>query len=100
MAVEFNFGIQEMTDEDRGYRGSRFPDVVGALFANPYQRVWGGPGEPALPVHDVTFTSVASSHFHKAVERTVDSGGDLRWGPDRRGFRRIIHPNGIWLVGR
>src|SRR5262249_29868713 len=25
---------------------------------------------------------------------------DLRWGPDRKGFRRLVHPNGVCLTGR
>ena len=54
-----DFGIEQFTDEDRAYRGSRFRDVVEALFANPYQRVWGGAGEPALPVYEVTLGSLA-----------------------------------------
>ena len=47
-----------MTDADRGYGGSRFSDVVDALFANPYQRIWGGEGQPPLPVREVTLRSV------------------------------------------
>ena len=97
---EFNFGTPQFTDEDRTYHGSRFREVVDALVANPYQRVWGGPGEPPLPVYEVTFATVASHQFHQATERTVDSGADLRWGPDRKGSRRIVHPNGICLVGQ
>jgi hypothetical protein len=38
-----------MTDQDRAYRGSLFAEVRKALFANPYQRVWGAAGEPPLP---------------------------------------------------
>ena len=94
--------------EDAAYRGSRFRDVREALFANPYQRVWGGPSEPPLPIYSVTLASVLQgalrlgigSFFHQATERTVDSGADLRWGADRRGFRRLLHPNGICLTGR
>jgi hypothetical protein len=100
MTTEFNFGVPQMTDEDRSYRGSRFREVVDALWANPYQRVWGRTGEPLLPVYDVTFATVASPHFHKATERTLDSGADLRWGPDGKGSRRIVHPNGICLIGQ
>jgi hypothetical protein len=37
--------------------------------------------------------------FRQAVARAVDSKADLRWGADRKGFRRIIHPNGICLTG-
>jgi hypothetical protein len=96
----FDLGIPQFTDEDAAYQGSRFRDVVDALLANPYQRVWGRAGEPLLPVYDVTFATVAGQHFHDASARTVDSGADLRWGPDRKGFRRIVHPNGVCLIGR
>ena len=30
-------GTESITDEDRGYNGSRFAEVRDALFANPYQ---------------------------------------------------------------
>ena len=96
-----------VADDDRGYAGSRYSDVVAAIFANPYQRVWGGAGEPALPVYEVTFTSVfgglvfgATSQFRTDCERTLDSGTDLRWGKDRKGFKRLVHPNGVCLTGR
>src|SRR6185503_1902321 len=97
---------EQFTDEDRRYGGSRFSEVVEAVFANPYQRVWGGQGEPSLPVGEVTFRSVVggilsgSGLFRKACERALDSGADLRWGADRKGFRRIVHPNGVCLIGR
>jgi hypothetical protein len=90
--------LESVTDEDRTYAGSRFADVVAALFANPYQRVWGAKGEAPLPVHKVTFRSV-SSGMQRASERSVDSGADLRWGPDRTGFTRLVHPNGVCLIG-
>src|SRR5215813_8409354 len=101
------FGIEGVTDEDRGYRGSRFSEVRDALFANPYQKVWGAPGEPPLPVYNVTLSGAVRGavsvgipfFFRQAVARAVDSGADLRWGADRKGFRRIIHPNGICLTG-
>jgi hypothetical protein len=97
-----------LTDEDRRYSGSRVAEVVSAIFANPYQRVWGGAGEPPLPVYEVTLRSVlghvipfaGSGQFRKASERTLDSGADLRWGPDGKGFRRLVHPNGVCLVGK
>jgi hypothetical protein len=47
-------GIGGITDEDRGYGGSRFSDVCEALFAIPYRRTWGAGGEPPPPVHPVT----------------------------------------------
>ena len=89
----------------RVYAGSRFRDVVAAVFANPYQQVWGREGEPPLPNEAVTmrtvFGNLLSRHwnrrFERASERAVDSRADLRWGPDRKGFRRFLHPNGICL---
>ena len=102
-----SFGIEGITDEDRAYGGSRFSDVREALFANPYQRIWGADGEPPLPVHPVTLSSLLYGIlpfgppyvFRRATERAVDSAADLRWGPDRKGFRRLVHPNGICLTG-
>jgi hypothetical protein len=102
-----SFGIEGINDEDRAYRGSRFSDVCEALFANPYQSAWGADGEPPLPVHPVTLSSLLTGilpfgppyAFRQATERAVDSAADLRWGPDRRGFRRLVHPNGICLTG-
>ena len=102
-----DFGIEAFTEEDRSYRGSTFREVVDALFANPYQRVWGRENEQPLPVYQVTLGSLLRGIlpfgppglFHKATERAVDSQADLRWGPDRKGYRRLLHPNGICLVG-
>ena len=101
-------GAEEFSDEDRRYSGSRFHDVVDALFANPYQAVWGLDGAPALPEQRVTIGTVFGgllslgkpSRFQRASERALDSGADLRWGPDRKGFRRLLHPHGVCLVGR
>jgi hypothetical protein len=99
-----SFGIEGMTDEDRAYRGSRFSDVQTALFANPYQQPWGA--QP-LPIHQVTLSGMLRGilpfgrpyAFGQATQRAVDSAADLRWGPDGKGFRRIVHPNGICLTG-
>jgi hypothetical protein len=52
------FGTEQFTDEDRTYTGSRFSEVRDALFANPYQTLWGGDGEPPLPTYAVTQWSV------------------------------------------
>lgn len=103
-----DFGIEQLTDDDRAYRGSRFRDVVEAILANPYQQVWGRAGEPPLPVYDVTLGSVIRGilpfgkpfSFGQATARAVDSHADLRWGPDRKGYRRLLHPNGVCLIGR
>src|SRR5262245_10071053 len=82
------FGTEQITAEDRAYSGSRFSEVRDALWANPYQGVWGREGEPALPVYEVTFGSVLKGIlpfggkylFRQATERAVDSHADLRWG--------------------
>jgi hypothetical protein len=76
-------------------------------MANPYQRIWGGKGEPPLPRYEVTLLSVLRGIlprgrrylFRQAAERTLDSHATLRWGSERRGFRRLIHPNGVCLTG-
>ena len=102
------FGIQSVTDEDRAYRGSRYGEVRDAIFANPYQKVWGREGEPPLPIYDVTLGSVLRGVlpfgkrylFQQAVQRAVDSHADLRWGQEGKGFRRLLHPNGVCLTGR
>jgi hypothetical protein len=102
-----SFGIEAITDEDRAYSGSRFSDVQKALFANPYQKVWGAAGNPPLPIYQVTLGSVLRGilpfgqpyMFRKATERAVDSSADLRWGPAQKGYRRLLHPNGICLTG-
>ena len=94
------FGPQQVTDEDRAYSGSRFADVLSALFANPYQQVWGGSSEPPLPMFQTTFGSLLGGRFSNASMRTLDAGSDLRWGPDKQGFQRLVHPNGLCLLGR
>jgi hypothetical protein len=101
------FGTEGVTEEDLGYKGSRFSEVRKALFANAYQEIWGREGEPALPMYKVTLLSVLRGIislgkrylFRQATERAVDSHADLRWGGDGRGFRRLLHPNGVCLTG-
>ena len=108
MTEKAYLGIEHTTDEDRAYAGSRFADVERALFANPYQRIWGAAGEPPLPVYAVTLRDMLrgllpfARHylFREATERAVDSHADLRWGPAGLGFRRLVHPNGVCLTGR
>ena len=100
-----DYGTEAITDQDRAYNGSRFAEVRDAIFANPYQKVWGR--EP-LPTYEVTLGSVLKGIlsfgkrylFKLAVMRTVDSHADLRWGTDGKGFRRLLHPNGVCLTGR
>jgi hypothetical protein len=100
-----DFGIEAITDQDRAYKGSRFSEVRDAIFANPYQPVWGS---APLPLYKTTLRSVLKGVlpfgkrylFQQAVARTVDSHADLRWGVDGKGFRRLLHPNGVCLTGR
>src|SRR5258708_10577925 len=102
------FGTEWITDDDRAYNGSRFAEVRDAIFADPYQPVWSRDGSAPLPIYKVTLTSVLRGIlsfgkrylFQQAVERTVDSHADLRWGADGKGFRRLLHPNGVCLTGR
>jgi hypothetical protein len=94
-----DFGVEGIAAEDRGYHGSRFCEVRDAIFANPYQTVWGQEGTPPLPHYKVKESNLLRGIlpfgqpylFGQACARTVDSHADLRWGPDRQGFRRIIH---------
>lgn len=102
-----SFGTEGITEEDRAYHGSRFAEVRDAIFANPYQGLWGSEGQ-LLPVYKVSLSSFLRGIlplgkqylFRQAVERTVDSHADLRWGADGKGFRRLLHPNGVCLTGR
>jgi len=101
------FGTQGITQEDREYRGSRFSEVKAAVFANPYQKVWGDPAEPPLPVYKVTNRSAYAGslpggrppQFRLASIRALDSAVDLRWGEDGRGFRRLVRPHGVCATG-
>lgn len=101
------FGQLGITEEDKAYRGSRFSEVKAAIFANPYQKVWGGPGEPPLPRYRVTNRSVYAGilpggdpgRLCQAAARTVDSSADLRWGDDGKGFRRLVRPHGVCVTG-
>ena len=103
-----DYGAEAFTDEDRAYNGSRFAEVRDAVFANPYQPVWGREGSAPLPHYKVTLSSVLHGVlsfgkrylFQQAVARTVDSHADLRWGANGKGFRRLLHPNGVCLIGR
>jgi hypothetical protein len=105
---ENNFGIEQFDGEDGAYKGSRFSEVRDVIFANPYQKIWGGAGEPPIPVYQTTLSSVLRGIlsfgkkylFGQAAARIIDSHADLRWGPDKKGYRRIVHPNGVCLTGR
>jgi hypothetical protein len=101
------YGIQGLTEEDRAFIGSRFSAVRDAVFANPYQKVWGGAGEAPFVRETSTLGGVIYGLLRlgvpwrllAAARRALASEADLRWGPDRKGYRRLLHPNGIILTG-
>lgn len=99
------FGPEGMTIEDHAYAGSRYSEVRDVLFRNAYYRTWGASDARPLPVYGMTLGHTLRGllrrpwHFLDASKRTVMSDADLRWGPGRRGFRRILHPNGVCLFG-
>lgn len=101
------FGLEDVSDDDRQYAGSRYSEVRAALFANAYYVVWGAPGEPPLPTYDVNLGRALHGlvgfrkgwRFQQAARRTIASSADMRWGFEGRGFRRILHPNGVCLMG-
>ena len=98
-------GPQEMTAEDREYRGSRYADVRKALYENPYRGGASGQEPGPLPMFKSTIRNAwrgllfGENKFRQASARSVDSRADLRWGPDGKGWRRIIAPNGICVLG-
>lgn len=106
--VEVPAGEQGLTEDDRQSSGSTFEEVRTAIFANPYHDKWSLAGRKPLPMRPVTFRNVAVGLFSSvrrfllrdASQRTLVSRSDLRWGADGKGFRRMLHPNGICLVGK
>jgi hypothetical protein len=101
------FGIEGFVRDDEQFAGSRYAEVRDALFANPYQKVWGAKGE--TPFERFKSTNFGAFRgflpfgkpwqLFSAAKRTLSSHADLRWGPDRQGFRRILHPNGVCILG-
>jgi hypothetical protein len=98
-------GPQEMTAEDRAYRGSRYSEVRDALYANPYRGGASGQEPGPLPMFKSTIRNAwrgllfGENKFRQASARVIDSKADLRWGADGKGWRRIIAPNGICVLG-
>jgi len=100
-------GFEALSPEDKDYTGSRYADVRAALFANTYYLTWAGSEEPPLPTYGVRLRYALAGllsrykgwRFQQASDRSIDARSDLRWGADRLGFRRILHPNGVGLCG-
>jgi len=103
----FPSGNQDITEEDLPSATDRYDVVKAAVFSDPYYgKAWGGPERMLLPVYKQTLGSLLRGFFplgkrlfRQAAKRTVRSRADLRWGPDRKGFRRLLHPMGICLTG-
>lgn len=99
------FGAQGMTAEDRQYKGSRYSEVRDALLQNPYRGGTFGQEDGALPMFRSSISNVwrglffGENLFRQASARVLDSKADLRWGEDGKGYRRIIAPNGICVLG-
>ncbi|MDX0411597.1 hypothetical protein GOC69_12180 [Sinorhizobium medicae] len=98
-------GAQDTTAEDRAYRGSRYAEVREALCANPYRGGAYGQEPGPLPMFKSSIWNAwrglfsGENKFRQASARVLDSKADLRWGPDGKGYRRIIAPNGICVLG-
>ena len=104
VATRFRFprGRQGPTADDR--QMSSPEEIHRALFdptvSRPYYETWGGPGSGSLPIWRTTFESITERFaMLAAARRTLTSNGDLRWGSDQKGFRRLVHPMGICLAG-
>ncbi len=101
------FGPQQVVAADFRYEGSRYSEVRRQLFENAYYLVWRAAGEPPLPKYEVTLGRVLRGClplglpwlFKAAAARALDSRADMRWGENRRGYRRLLHPNGVCLFG-
>jgi len=97
------FGV----DDKHVVAGSRFSVVRDAIFANPYQKVWGAAGNVPLERFPVTYSPLVRGmlpggepwQFLSAARRVLASDTDLRWGPDGKGYQRMLHANGICMTG-
>lgn len=105
--LEALHGPQQMTEEDRRPRGSRYAEVRAALYANPYRKGKSGQEPGPLPRYRSTIRNAWTGllpggrpdQLNIASARSIDSNADLRWGPHGRGYRRILSPNGIAVLG-
>jgi len=100
-----SLALEGLTAADEAFEGSRFSTVREAVFANPYQKVWSGPGRfprfvnPLSGVIRGSIIPFLKWTFFNASQRTLRTHNDLRWGPDGKGFQRLVHPNGMIMTG-
>ncbi len=101
------FGAEQVTEKDRAHRGSRFAEVRDAVFANPVPEGLGRrrrAGVADLRSH-ARRRPAGGGAIQPVVPLSPGSRQSCRFpcrfalGADRKGFRRIIHPNGICLTG-
>jgi hypothetical protein len=101
-------GMQGFGADDKDVvAGSRFSVVRDAVFANPYQKVWGAAGNAPLERFPVTYSPLVRGmlpggepwQFLSAARRVLASDTDLRWGSDGKGYQRMLHANGICMTG-
>ena len=81
--AEVETGYEQFADEDRLYAGSRFRDVVDALFANPYQKVWGREGGPPLPSQEQTIRPGSAAGCRSDRRRASSTHRRVRSTPTR-----------------
>lgn len=78
-------GPQEMTAEDRSYRGSRYADVRDALYENPYRGGASGQDPGPLPMFKSTIRNVwrglllGENKFRQASARSIGRPLFIRW---------------------
>lgn len=94
-------------------RQASYSEIHRALFdpaaSRQYYGVWGRSGERQLPKYKTTLGGLLSGALSprghgvfamlSAARRTLSTKGDLRWGVDHNGFRRLVHPMGVCLAG-
>jgi hypothetical protein len=94
-----DFGIEQITEEDRRYRWSRFSEVRAAIFANPYQNLWGREGIlPCLATRrpcQACFTAFSAGVICFVRLRN----GRSILTPICAGAKTARDPNGICLTG-
>lgn len=106
----FPSGPQEATADDA--RRTSYDGIHRALFDPAHNRgyysVWGICHQEQLPVYRTTFASITADAIRtgskefamvRASRRSLKTSGDLRWGSDGQGFRRLVHPMGVCLAG-
>ena len=80
---------EEITNDDRRYRGSLFSEVRDAIFHQPYQSPWGAPGQPGMPKY------AASLRRFAQVSCPLISPSALGRPPRARSMPFLIYAGGL-----